>query len=82
MAKDNPSRHVVPARSGGWDVKKPDGTRASVHAATQAEAVARARVIVANNGGGEVRVHGRDGRIRKADTIPPGNDPNPPRDAR
>lgn len=82
MAKDNPNRHVVPARSGGWDVKKPDGARASAHTATQAEAVARARLIVANNGGGEVRVHGRDGRIRRADTILPDKNPTPPRDAR
>lgn len=82
MVKDNPSRHVVPARGGGWDVKKPGSDRASVHTATQADAVARARRIVANNGGGEVRIHGQDGRIRKADTVAAGNDPFPPRDAR
>ncbi len=27
--------------------------------------------------GGELRIHRRDGRIRDADTISPGNDPNP-----
>ncbi|MDP3984720.1 MAG: DUF2188 domain-containing protein [Acidimicrobiia bacterium] len=33
-------------------------------------------------GGGEVTIHGRDGRIRDSDTVPPGHDPNPPRDKR
>ena len=33
-------------------------------------------------GGGEVRIHGRDGAIRDADTVAPGNDPSPPRDKR
>jgi hypothetical protein len=40
----------------------------------------RAREIVHNAGGGEVKIHGRDGRIRDSDTVAPGNDPNPPRD--
>lgn len=31
-------------------------------------------------GGGERIVHGRDGRIRDKDTIPPDNDPHPPKD--
>ena len=35
---------------------------------------------VGNLGGGEVRIQGRDGRWRDSDTVPPGNDPNPPRD--
>jgi len=76
------SRHVVPNPSGGWDVKKPGGERRSAHAGTQAEAINRARQIVGSAGGGEVRIHGRDGRIRDSDTVPPGNDPNPPRDRR
>jgi hypothetical protein len=73
-------RHVVQNTSGGWDVVKPDAQRASSHHDTQAEAVARGREIVQNAGGGELRIHGRDGRIRDSDTIAPGNDPNPPRD--
>ncbi|MFN3256916.1 MAG: DUF2188 domain-containing protein [Ilumatobacter sp.] len=32
--------------------------------------------------GGEVRIHGKDGRIRDSDTVAPGRDPNPPRDTR
>ena len=34
----------------------------------------------ANSGGGEVRIHRRDGKIRDSDTVAPGNDPFPPRD--
>ncbi|GAA3525087.1 DUF2188 domain-containing protein [Aeromicrobium panaciterrae] len=76
----NNNRHVVPNPKGGWDVKKPGSGRASHHTNTQKEAVDRAREIVKNKGGGEVRIHRPDGTIRDSDTIPPGNDPNPPRD--
>lgn len=73
-------RDVVPNPDGGWDVTKPGADRASAHRDTQAEAIDRGREIVGNDGGGELRIHGRDGRIRDSDTIPPGNDPNPPKD--
>lgn len=73
-------RHVVPNEDGGWDVRAPGAERSSAHAPTQADAIQRAREIVGNAGGGEVVIHGRDGRIRDSDTIAPGNDPNPPRD--
>jgi hypothetical protein len=73
------SREVTPNPEGGWDVKKPGASRASAHVETQAQAVDRARQILRNAGGGELRVHGRDGRIRSADTVPPGNDPYPPK---
>lgn len=75
-------RHVTPKPEGGWDVQKPGSSRASSHHDTQAQAIDRARDIVGRSGGGEVVIHGRDGRVRDADTIPPGNDPNPPRDKR
>ncbi|HUZ40849.1 MAG TPA: DUF2188 domain-containing protein [Acidimicrobiales bacterium] len=73
-------RHVVPNPKGGWDVEAPNSERASSHHATQAEAIVRARQIVHNSGGGEMVIHGRDGRIRDSDTIAPGHDPFPPRD--
>ena len=81
MSKPN-ARHVVPNPEGGWDVVKPGGQRASSHHDTQGEAIDRGREIVRHAGGGEVRIHGRDGQIRDSDTAPPGNDPNPPRDTR
>lgn len=77
-----PNRHVVPNPDGGWDVKAPNADRASSHHGTQADAIDRAREIVANAGGGEVRIHGTDGRIRDSDTVRPGRDPFPPRDTR
>jgi hypothetical protein len=73
-------RHVVPNPDGGWDVRKPRASRASAHADTQADAIARGREIVHNAGGGELRIHGRDGKIRDSDTVSPGHDPFPPRD--
>jgi len=76
------NRHVVPNPDGGWDVKAPGATRSSSHHDTQKEAETRAKEIVGNAGGGEVRIHGRDGRIRDSDTVAPGNDPNPPKDTR
>jgi hypothetical protein len=75
-------RIVSPNPDGGWDVKAPNAGRASAHTDTQAQAIARAKEIVANTGGGEVTIQGRDGRIRDSDTVPPGNDPNPPRDTK
>jgi hypothetical protein len=79
MSNDN-RRHVVQNGDGGWDVKKPGASRASAHTDTQKEAIDRAKEIVGNAGGGEVRIHGRDGKIRNSDTVKPGNDPFPPRD--
>lgn len=76
------ARHVVRNPKGGWDVRAPGSSRASAHAETQSKAETRAKEIVRNKGGGEVRVHGRDGRIRDADTIKGGNDAHPPRDKR
>jgi len=79
----NPNdRHVVPSPDGGWDVEKPGGSRASAHRGTQSDAIDRAREIVRNAGGGEIVIHGVNGQIRDKDTVPPGNDPNPPRDSR
>lgn len=74
------NRHVVPNPKGGWDVRKPGSSRTSGHANSQEAAIDRAREVVRKGGGGEVRIHGRDGRIRDSDTIPRGKDANPPRD--
>ncbi|WP_084652909.1 DUF2188 domain-containing protein [Nocardioides insulae] len=81
MGNDN-RRHVVKNDQGGWDVRGEGAKRASAHADTQADAIARAREIVGNAGGGEVVIHGRDGQIRDSDTVRPGDDPFPPRDTK
>jgi hypothetical protein len=83
MSERNPPRRVVqPNPNGGWDVKNPRGARASAHTDTQADAVDRAREILTNLGGGELEIRNRQGEIRDVDTVPHGNDPNPPRDRR
>lgn len=40
------------------------------------------RICNSRKAGSLVRIHGTDGRIRDADTVPPGNDPHPPKDTR
>jgi hypothetical protein len=74
--------HVIRSPAGGWDAKAEGAARASSHHRTQTEAEAAAKGYAHKAGGGEVRIHGRDGRIRDSDTIPPASDPNPPRDRR
>ncbi len=64
-----------------WVVRRPGAERASSRHDTQHEANERTAEILRNAGGGERVTQGRDGRIRSKDTIPPGHDPNPPRDA-
>jgi hypothetical protein len=68
---------VVPNPDGGWDVRKDGGKRASSHHRTQPEAARAAKDYARNAGGGEVRVHGRDGRVRSSETIAK-RDPFPP----
>lgn len=77
MAKSN--YHVTP-KEDDWQVKKAGANRASVIVQTQKEAEKIAKEFASNRGGGEVRIHGRDGKIRDSDTVSPANDPNPPKD--
>lgn len=72
--------HVVKNPNGGWDAKRDNSSRASSNNETQRQAESDAKRFSANSGGGEVRIHGLDGKIRDSDTVPPGNDPNPPKD--
>ena len=65
-------RHVVPGEK-GWRVVKEGAQQASATTATQAEAVERAREIIANDGGGELVIHGQDGAIRESRTIAAGS---------
>ena len=69
MMNNETNRHVVPNTDRGWDVVAPHAQRASAHTDTQAQAIDRAREIVSNAGGGEVRIHNREGVIRDTDTI-------------
>jgi hypothetical protein len=51
-----------------WVNKRNDASRASSVHATQREAIEAAREMLTNQGGGELSVHGRTGRIRSKDT--------------
>lgn len=73
---DKPNKRVVQRREDGkTEVRKPGASRPSAIVDNQADGIDRAREILANDGGGELQVRGLDGRIRRQDTIPPGNDP-------
>jgi uncharacterized protein YdaT len=65
---------------GKWGVKKEGAERVSEYANTQKEAEKMAKEFSLNSGGGEVIIHGLDGKIRDSDTVFPGNDPCPPKD--
>lgn len=59
----------------GWAIQGQGNSRVSAYAPTQKQAYDRAREIVSNRGGGDISLHGLDGRIRDKNTIPKGNDP-------
>ena len=63
-----------------WKATREGATRAGGTANTQKEAEKMAKGFAGKSGGGEVRIHGLDGKIRDSDTVSPGNDPNPPKD--
>ncbi len=75
-----PGRSVYQRPNGDWVNKRNDAERAgSVHE-RQKEAWDSAREMLHKEGGGELTVMGRHGRIVSKDTIAPGHDPNPPKD--
>lgn len=79
MSKDR-DRTVYKRDDGKWVNKRNDAGKASSVHDTQKQANDAARGMLKNQGGGELTTKGRDGKIRSKDTIPPGNDPLPPRD--
>ncbi|MCA2225162.1 DUF2188 domain-containing protein [Nonomuraea aurantiaca] len=79
MAGQANSRDVVQRPDGSWAVTRPGGERALFTADNQAAAVQHASELLRRDGGGELRIHGVDGKVRDQRTIAPGNDPLPPR---
>ena len=77
MSKQN-DRSVF-KRAGNWVNKKDSASKASSIHDTQEEAIESARKNLENQGGGELKTMGRNGRIRSKDTILK-KDPFPPRD--
>ncbi|MEU8097262.1 DUF2188 domain-containing protein [Streptomyces rubiginosohelvolus] len=72
---DRPNVRDVSKHDDGWAVTKPGAQRASAVLPTQAEAASRAKEILANAGGGELRIRGNNGQVREQNTVPKGNDP-------
>lgn len=70
MAKN---KHVVP-KGKKWAVKTAGKDAPDSEHDTQAAAEAKAKARLAAEGGGEVRIHGKDGRIRDSDTVAPGHE--------
>jgi hypothetical protein len=63
-------RYVEPNKErGGWDVKKENAERVSSHTHLKKEAVDRAREIVRNEGGGEIRIADKGGNFIDSDTV-------------
>jgi len=73
--------HVVKT-SDGWGTRREGASKIGRNFNTQAEAEKSAKKSLANSGGGEAVIHGRYGKIRDKDTVPPANDPFPPRDTK
>ncbi|HYX09259.1 MAG TPA: DUF2188 domain-containing protein [Bacteroidales bacterium] len=76
----NNDRSVYRRSDGKWANKKDSASKASSVHDTQKDAAKAAKKNLNNQGGGELKIMGRDGKIRSKDTISPGNDPFPPRD--
>lgn len=69
--KSSSDRYVVPnSASGGWDIVKEGHRRATGHAQTKAGAIRSARTIVGKEGGGEIRILNRSGKIVDSNTVP------------
>jgi len=73
-----PTQRVTPRPDGTWQHKADGNSKATAVTNTQKEAIASAKKV-AENQGGEVVIHGQDGKIRSKDSY--GNDPNPPKDS-
>jgi len=73
------THHIVPDPNGGWNVKKGGASKASKHFDTKQSAIDWGRQV-SKNQGSEFIIHGKNGKIQKADSH--GGDPFPPRDKR
>lgn len=73
-------RTVSQRPDGTWANKRDGASRSGSNHKTQKQAADAAWQMLANAGGGELKIKGVDGKIRSKDTVPPGNDPMPPKD--
>jgi len=63
------TRYVKKASGRGWDVVKEGHRRATAHGATKADAVETARELIRQEGGGEIRILNRTGKVVDASKV-------------
>jgi len=63
------TRYVKKASGRGWDVVKEGHRRATAHGDTKADAVKTARELIRQEGGGEVRILNRTGKVVDASKV-------------
>ena len=73
-------RNIYKRKDGKWVNKRQDAEKASSLHKTQEKAEKVAKIMLRNQGGGEIITSGRDGKFNSKDTIKPGKDPCPPKD--
>ncbi len=61
------NQHIVHRADGSWAIRGEGNTRDTLHFETQFKAFSAAKEI-ATNQGGDVMIHGRDGKIRERNT--------------
>ncbi|OBW90946.1 DUF2188 domain-containing protein [Gallibacterium genomosp. 3] len=75
----SPKAHIVQREDGEWVSIIEGNQRASVKVKTQREAYIIQRERFNKASGGEILIHGRDGKIREKNTISPMKDKYPPK---
>lgn len=70
------NQHVVPSKSGGWNVKGAGNSKATKHFDTKQSAIDYGRQTNRNQKS-ELVIHNKDGRISRKDSH--GHDPHPPK---
>jgi hypothetical protein len=60
--------HIV-IKGDAWNVMKRNGNQIGASHKSKKEAVRAGRIALRKAGGGQLVVHGRDGRIRDSDTV-------------
>ena len=63
------TRYLRQAADGSWQLRKDGDRRASVQSTTKQGAIQRARTMVSNEGGGEIRVLNSAGKIKEQITV-------------
>ena len=67
------NQHIVYRGHNEWAIRKENASRDTLKFHSQSDAYKAAKDIVVNQGGGEVFIHARNGKIRERNTF--GHDP-------